>query len=324
MNPGNTILQQLAAGGPVAERVMIVVAHPDDETIGIGAQLNRFADALLVHVTDGAPRDGHDARSYGFASVADYAAARRRELEAALHAGDAARLRRLDLGIHDKGAWRDLAGLGRCLAGLLRTEQPTAIFTHAYEGGHPDHDAAAFAVHAACQLVESRPVVIEMPFYHRRDGRLVTGEFLPAPPSSFRRRPEVIPQQTEPPTGGSRLSPGRRDNLATEIPLHAEDRERKTRMIDCFATQRWLLEQFDLSAERFRSAPSYDFREPPHPGELHYETLGWGITGGSWRERAAKALDWLGLDPSGQSGDQGDAAIPLGRTGLHHIIRGSG
>ena len=56
---------------------MIVVAHPDDETIGLGAQLGRFEDALLVHLTDGAPRDGEDARNYGFASVADYAAARR-------------------------------------------------------------------------------------------------------------------------------------------------------------------------------------------------------------------------------------------------------
>ena len=37
---------------------MIVVAHPDDETIGMGAQLCRFRDALLVQVTDGAPRDG--------------------------------------------------------------------------------------------------------------------------------------------------------------------------------------------------------------------------------------------------------------------------
>ena len=69
-------LARLAGRGAVAERVMIVVAHPDDETIGIGAQLGRFDDALLVHVTDGAPRDGDDARNYGFASVADYAAAR--------------------------------------------------------------------------------------------------------------------------------------------------------------------------------------------------------------------------------------------------------
>src|SRR3954453_10881984 len=179
MNAGAEILARLAAGGAVAERVVIAVAHPDDETIGLGAQLGRFDDALLVHITDGAPRDGHDARNYGFASVTDYAAARRRELEAALRAGEAERLRRLGLGIPDKEAWRDLAGLARRFAELLRAEKPTCVFTHAYEGGHPDHDAAAFAVHAACRLVASPPVIIEMPFYHCRDGHFVTGEFLP-------------------------------------------------------------------------------------------------------------------------------------------------
>ncbi len=68
-------------------------------------------------------------------------------------------------------------------------------------------------------------------------------------------------------------------------------------MIDCFVTQRWMLEQFDLSTERFRIAPAYDFRQPPHPGELHYETLGWGIAGADWRREAADALDVLGPAP---------------------------
>ena len=66
-------------------------------------------------------------------------------------------------------------------------------------------------------------------------------------------------------------------------------------MIDAFATQRWLLTRLDSAAERLRIAPDYEFRSPPHPGELHYETLGWDITGASWRRRAAAALAELGL-----------------------------
>ena len=66
-------------------------------------------------------------------------------------------------------------------------------------------------------------------------------------------------------------------------------------MIDCFGTQRDILGRFELDPERFRPAPAYDFRAPPHPGVLLYETFGWGIRGGEWRRRAAEALDALGL-----------------------------
>src|SRR5437764_14240340 len=65
-------------------RVAIVVAHPDDETIGIGAQLRRLPNSTIVAVTDGAPRDESDAHAYGFSGWQDYAAARENELAAAL------------------------------------------------------------------------------------------------------------------------------------------------------------------------------------------------------------------------------------------------
>jgi LmbE family N-acetylglucosaminyl deacetylase len=268
MSAGEHILAKLAARQRVTERILIVAAHPDDETIGLGAQLCRFDDALLVHITDGAPRDGRDAMAHGFTSLADYATARRRELTAALEAGGAAHLRTVCLGIVDQEAMHHLVSLTERLRDLLERESPHVVITHAYEGGHPDHDAATFAVHAACRLATEQPALLDMALYHRRDGRLVSGEFLPAAAHA-------------------------QDRGAT-IALSEDDRQRKQRMMDCFVTQRWLLVQLDTGVERFRTAPDYDFAAAPHPGELHYETLGWGITGLEWRRYAAAALAELG------------------------------
>lgn len=265
---GEAITAALHARRRVSQKVLIVAAHPDDETIGMGAQLCRLDDALLVHVTDGAPRDGEDMTRYGFGRPQDYAAARRAELINALEAGGASALRTTALDIPDKEACRDPARLARHLAQLLSSENPVAVFTHSYEGGHPDHDAVAFAVHAACHLIraETAPAVLEMPLYHRRGDAVVRGEFVDAN------------------AGG------------VVIPLDSEDLCRKQRMIDCFATQRWLLMDFPLDCERLRIAPAYDFRKPPHRGVLHYETFGWDITGAQWRQQAAAALVELGLD----------------------------
>jgi N-acetylglucosamine malate deacetylase 2 len=265
---GEAIIAALRARRRVSQKVMIVAAHPDDETIGIGAQLCRLEDALLVHLTDGAPRDGEDMARFGFENPQDYAAARRAELVNALEAGGASAVQTLSFDIPDKEACRNMAGLARRLAQLLSSEKPAAIFTHSYEGGHPDHDAAVFAVHAACHMIpaETAPAVIEMPLYHRRGGTVVRGEFVDAH------------------TG------------IVVMPLESEDACRKQRMIDCFATQRWLLTDFPLDCERLRIASAYDFRKPPHRGVLHYETFGWDITGAQWRQQAAAALVELGLD----------------------------
>jgi LmbE family N-acetylglucosaminyl deacetylase len=262
------ILRDLAEPRTIDRKVMIVVAHPDDETIGMGAQLCRFNDARLIYVTNGAPRDGLDAAAHGYPTVAAYADARRVELAAALAVGEARAVRTEFIGVTDQEACFDLALTGQIL-GFLSKETPEAVFVHAYEGGHPDHDAASFAVGAACRLIQAHgepgPTIVEMTGYHAEGEGLATNTFLPA------TQPVISSQLT------------------------AVEQQRKQRMLDCFTSQREVLAGFGVVGESFRETPTYDFTRPPHSGPLHYERLGWKISGEVWRQQARLALDRLGL-----------------------------
>ena len=118
----DAILEILAEGGALERRIMIVVAHPDDETIGVGAQLCRFPDTLLMQVTDGAPRDGRDAATHGYWTIADYAFARQVELRAALGAGRAGGVGTEFIGIPDQEACLSLVTLTQRILRRLRQE----------------------------------------------------------------------------------------------------------------------------------------------------------------------------------------------------------
>lgn len=248
--------------------VAVVVAHPDDEVLGCGALLMELRDVRIIHVTDGAPRGGGDAASHGFAGAREYAAARRREAEAALAVAGLPAARLTGLGVADQEVSLDLAGVTRVLVPMLADVD--VILTHAYEGGHSDHDGVSFAVHAAHRLCARgrAPDLFEMPFYYGEDDRWIRQRFLPHQGAG----PEIV----------SDLSPG--------------SRARKVLMLEAHRTQTETLRSFTVDRELFRRAPRYDFDERPHDGPLLYERHGWNLTWPRWRSRVEAATAALGLD----------------------------
>jgi LmbE family N-acetylglucosaminyl deacetylase len=143
------------------------------------------------------------------------------------------------------------------------------VVTHAYEGGHPDHDAISFAVQSACRIGELSglpiPERVEMSSYFGRDGVRVTSSFLnPFPPSRT-------------------------------VALDSDSRALKDRMLACHSSQAELLKILRVDVECFRCAPVYDFRKPPHQGRLFYEYHELNMDGARWRQLAVRALVELGL-----------------------------
>ena len=260
---------------------LLVAAHPDDETIGAGVTLGSLvavgARVRVLHVTDGAPRDPSLRPTLADRSPEAAAAVRRAELAGALRAGglDPDAVLAPSLGVPDQEAALGLVEIAHALARHIAASGPDVVLTHPYEGGHPDHDAVAFAVHAAVHLLATAgaapPLIVEMSSYHASpEGEaLVAACFLPCPDASCTARHQ-----------------GRLDPLA---------RARKRAMLDAFVSQAEVLAPFDTAAEPLRCAPAYDFTRPPHPGTLHYERLAFGWTGERWRALARQAL--AGLSP---------------------------
>ena len=261
--------------------MLVVAAHPDDETIGVGATLSALAAAAwqvrVLHVTDGAPRDPALRPSLAELERNHASAARRREVEAALRiAGLNPALTLLPhLDIADQEAALDMSGIARRLAKLFVSERFDVVITHPYEGGHPDHDASAFGVHAARELVEREhlreaPLLAEMTSYHASDDGLVTATFR-APAGRFCRA----------------AHPGE---------LSDEARSRRRAMLAAFESQRDVLRVFADEREPLRCAPQYDFREAP-PAPRHYESLRFGWTSERFSQLAKRASADLGLAP---------------------------
>lgn len=245
----------------------LVVAHPDDEVVGAFTAMKNAPRLSILYLTDGAPRRGGFFERAGCSNWQEYAALRQSESKAAM-----ALLGRSDIAVEytalpDQQVIEHFREATEVLIAHLLAQPPSILITHAYEGGHPDHDAAAAAACAACSAIKTSHgmeiPIYEMSGYHHGCGHPVIGAFL----ANEMAGPLIEPTFTD------------------------GDLNLKTEMVERFASQRKELADFRRDLERYRRAPLYDFRAPPHLGPLFYDRHGWDIDGQVWRDRLARACE---------------------------------
>ena len=262
-------LEKLRAGEAIPEdsKVAVVVAHQDDESIAFGGQISRFPGCMMVHVTDGAPEDPKEWQAKGFESQAAYADVRNREVNTALdiagHTGP-----RESLNVTDQKVALQLAESAKTLATLFIKQGTKFALTHAYEGGHPDHDAVTFAVHAAKELMKQENLtltIIEAPLYRREGSESVWQQFVPM-------------EGTQ--------------EFALE--LNDEQRALKPQLFTAQPSQGKVFGHISMDTERLRAAPEYDFRQPANGGNLSHIFADAGLAE-SWTTLTDQALKSLRL-----------------------------
>ena len=245
-------------------RCSVVAAHPNDEIVGAGCLLSKLSNVQILHVSNAAPRTAEEAQAAGFPSVEAYAEGRRAECLNALSIAGIAPDGVTELDLPQFEATLQLVPLTLRLVSFIQQSSPEIVLTHAYEGGHPDHDATAFAIHAAIRLIQESglkpPALFEMAIYPGRNGLSKVPDFLHHPARE-----------------STTLVPGDAARLL------------KLRMFACFDSQKEIFDKSPLGPEKFREAPAYDFTLPPHPGKLYYENFDWGFSGESWRALAREA-----------------------------------
>ncbi len=252
--------------------VVLFCAHPDDEVLGSASLLHYLKDNLrVVTVTDGAPKKMDDAVAAGFCSREAYSKARFQEQLNAMYSAGITEAQVHQLGFIDQQASFQMGAICHKILEILLTCKPGIVLTHAYEGGHPDHDTTAFAVWASVEMLKKlqgdAPEVVEFACYHGNgSSEMVYYQFIDYP---------QIP--------------------IWSIQLDQEQIEAKKKLIQYYCSQWKILEKFPVDVERFRRAPSYDFKKPPHSGILLYEFYDWGMSAGSWNQLAIETIHLLKL-----------------------------
>jgi N-acetylglucosamine malate deacetylase 2 len=224
---------EMSSGTEKFGKVLVLAAHPDDETIACSGLLQRAAASLVVFAVDGAPP--HYGFENKFGSLRGYSETRFAEASRALSFVPRCSMRRLSK--HD-GTWfldqhlfLELREAFGCLVQMAREFSPDLLVSHAFEGGHIDHDACHVLAECTARALNSES--LEFPLYWRsEDRRDVFQEFRDGADGEF------------------------------VLQLSQEEIRVKRRMLSEYRSQKNLMSVFRLEPERFRRVLRTDHREP--------------------------------------------------------------
>jgi N-acetylglucosamine malate deacetylase 2 len=217
-------------------RILVLAAHPDDETIACAGLLQRAAESVVVFAVDGAPPHYDFEKKFG--SLQRYSEIRLAEASRALSLVPRCSLLRLSRSdgtpFPDQHLFLELPGAFDSLLNIARQFSPDYLVSHAFEGGHLDHDACHVLARRAAQALTLQN--LEFPLYWKSaDGRDVFQQF------RERHKEEFVLQ------------------------LSQEENRVKRRMLSKYRSQKNLMSVFQLDSERFRSVLPADCAEPPWP-----------------------------------------------------------
>ncbi len=233
------VLAALVDGRPVPGRHVLVTAHADDESISCAQLLSCVTDARIVQLTTGAPNKDR--------AVVEQ---RRRERAAALLAGGWP-WPVLEGRVPGREAHQHTDVLGRIVAEMVADAD--VVWTHPYEGGHLDHDTAAWLVQRACLTA---PVLhMEFASYHCTADGQCFGDFVP----------------------DWRLASAR-------IVLPSDVLARKRAALAAYVSQASILRKFpEPEVEAYRQAPVYDFSRPSPAARCRWDVKGYTPKTAAWR-----------------------------------------
>jgi LmbE family N-acetylglucosaminyl deacetylase len=225
------------------KRILILVAHPDDEVVAQAASIVRAraqgAEIFALYLTNGCiaretlwpwQRKDYDRQ----------VATRRAEAETA-----GRRLGLTSIGWSvvrpARHLWRELPDILREVEVAVGQCRPDQIWAPAYEGGNPDHDA----LNAVASFFRAKLSVLEFAEYNYLGGQARSNQF---------------------------ISP---DETVRVLDLTPEEAVAKRDALALYASERGNLFYIACEQESYRPLARYDYGQPPHQGRLWYTRFQW-------------------------------------------------